>query len=112
MIPRRDRQSSSQGFMDYVQLHERTWGTDSYAGRPDLAAILESPVVVFWQVESKDDRLVVTLHEDLSKVEAYFYKLIFRTTVQSPKRRLVRIYRDKKRIMVRNVHIEFVESDD
>ena len=33
-------------FMDYVQRHERIWGTETYSGRPDLVDILTAPVVV------------------------------------------------------------------
>lgn len=98
--------------MDYVQQHERTWGTETYPSRPDLAAILESPVVVFWQVEGKNEkRAIVSLHQDLTEIEQYFYKLIFRSSVDQPKQRVVVIFRDKKRILVKTVKIEFMEAD-
>ena len=32
--------TSEKGFLDYVQQHERTWGTDTYPGKPDLQEFL------------------------------------------------------------------------
>ncbi|HEX2907097.1 MAG TPA: hypothetical protein VHO69_09575 [Phototrophicaceae bacterium] len=38
----------AKSLIDYVQAHERMWGTEKYTGRPALAEILQAPVVAFW----------------------------------------------------------------
>lgn len=105
-------------FMDYVQHHERTWGTDSYKGRPDLADILSAAVVVFWRAEAKaegraanqpdvSDRYLVSLHRDLRDIEEHFVKLILRGNLHAPGRRIVAIFKDQQRVRVKSVKVEF-----
>jgi hypothetical protein len=40
--------SVESAFMEIVQLHERTWGMEQYPGRPSLADLLSSPIVIMW----------------------------------------------------------------
>lgn len=104
---------NKDGFMDWVQLHERAWGSRVYPGRPSLEQILSAPVVTFWQgvKESKDPIYTVRLHEDLRDVEKYLTRLLLRSGVEAPKERLVRIYADKKRMTIRAVRVLFGEAD-
>ncbi|NWF68467.1 MAG: hypothetical protein HXY40_05225 [Chloroflexi bacterium] len=100
-------------FMDYVQEHERTWGTETYPGRPDLAALLQSPVVVFWQADKTNDktdmRYTVTLHTTLDDLHEYFSKLIFRSQAKLPNKRVVRIFKAQKPVIVRGIRVVFSE---
>lgn len=99
-------------FMDLVQQHERSWGTESYSGKPDLSAILSAQVVVFWREEGKDERNTVTLHKDLGSLEEYFSQLLFRSHVEAPRKRPVRIYENQRRIIIKGVRVEFVSIDE
>lgn len=105
--------ANSKSFMDYVQEHERTWGTENYADRPNLVDILQAPVVVFWEVlpnndsKSKEMRSAISLHQSLDELEQYFSRLIFRSSVEIPKRRVERIFSGGKLVRVRGVKVEF-----
>ncbi len=97
-------------FLALVQNHERVWGNDTYAGRPDLERVLNAPVVAFWQVEATgkhSDHPQITLHKDLHEIEDYFVKLIFRSTLPAPKRRLYKLYVDGQQMRVSSVKFSF-----
>jgi hypothetical protein len=97
-------------FLALVQQHERAWGHDTYAGRPDLEKVLDAPVVAFWQVEGGGkhaDHPQITLHRDLKEVEDYFVKLIFRATLPAPKRRLYKLYMEGQPMRVASVKFTF-----
>lgn len=96
--------------LDYVQEHERSWGTESYLKRPSLQEILEAPVVAFWNVP-KHGRLIVTLHDDVHEIENYLTKQLFRSEAPESKQRLSRIFRGGKRIRIKNVRIEFEDAE-
>lgn len=107
-------------FMAAVQAHERQWGMQSYAGRPDLGAILQSPVVAFWQMEppapakpsiKTQPRYEVTLHPDLNDIERYLLRAIIRLSVENPTRRLVRVFAGGKEMRVRAVKLEFEAAE-
>ncbi|HLU10391.1 MAG TPA: hypothetical protein VK003_12030 [Oceanobacillus sp.] len=101
-------------FMDWVQLHERAWGSRSYAGRPSLEAIMQAPVVTFWRTlkEGKRPPYTIKLYQDLKDVERYLTRLIFRSSVNPPQETLARIYANQKRITVRAVRILFQEVNE
>ena len=108
----RRKPEKKDGFMYYVQLHERGWGFETYAGRPALEDILAAKVVIFWQQEGKADRYTVTLHDELKDVEKLFYQLVLRSNVTVPKKRIVRIYYKQKRIIPKSVRIAFEAVED
>lgn len=96
----------------YIELHERSWGMRQYAGRPKLDDILKAPVVAFWRPsDDKDDRCTITLHDNLFDLEKYFTRLLFRSNVEPPKRRVAKIFRDGKPVIVRSVKILFQELE-
>lgn len=101
------------GFMDWVQLHERAWGSRIYPARPSLEQILSAPVVTFWQAakESKDPPYTIKLYDELKDVEKYLTRLLVRTSVEPPNERLVRIYAHQKRMTIRAVRVLFGEVD-
>ncbi len=98
--------------MYYVQLHERTWAFERYTGRPSLEEIMSTSVVVFWKAAGKEDRLTISLHESLTDVEKLLLQMVIRAGVNTPKRRIVRIFKDHKRQIPRKFNIEFDEVDD
>jgi hypothetical protein len=105
---------NKESFMDWVQLHERAWGSRSYAGRPSLEAILNASVVTFWRTlkEGEQPPYTVKLYQDLNEVEKYLTRMVFRSTVTPPKETLARIYAHQKRVTIRSVQIQFQEVDD
>jgi hypothetical protein len=104
-------------FLDYVQDHERTWGNDTYPGKPNLQDFLQASVVVFWHtlaVEKsikESPRYTATLHKHLNELEAYFGKLLFRAQVEPPKQRVVQIFANGKPVRIRGVKVEFEVSE-
>lgn len=105
--------ATEKQFLDYVQEHERTWGNETYPGKPNLQDFLKAPVVVFWQVIGAEKNIKVaprytaTLHQHLREVEDYFAKLIFRAQVEPPKNRVVQIFANGKPVRIKDVKIEF-----
>ncbi len=99
--------------MDFVQDHERSWGNETYAGRPNLAELIQSPVVVFWESLKHEKnikeatRYTVSLHKSLSEVEGYFAKILMRAQVEAPKQRIYRMFANGKEVRIKRVNIEF-----
>lgn len=104
------RMGQLKTFMDYVQLHERTWGTENYANRPDLGAILASPVVVFWDIGDENGRHKATLHPDLSDVEKHLLRLLIGARKDPPKQHIAEIFQNQKRMVVGGIKITFKEA--
>jgi hypothetical protein len=105
--------TTEKQFLDYVQEHERTWGNETYAGKPTLQDFLQANVVVFWQAVGADKniksapRYIATIHKELSELEAYFAKLLFRAQVEPPKNRVVQIFANGKAVRIKGVKVEF-----
>lgn len=103
-------QEDRSDFLALVQNHERAWGNDTYPGRPDLERVLHASVVAFWQVEASgkhSDHPQITLHNDLREIEEYFVKLIFRSALPAPRRRLYKLYAGGQQMRVSNVKFTF-----
>lgn len=100
-----------QSFLDYVQLHERTWGTETYPKRPSLAEIMAAPVVAFWYTSSEDDPFKITLHQDTAEVEKHILRLILGSRYNPPQERLAQVFKHQKRLSIANVKIEFRETE-
>jgi hypothetical protein len=100
-------------FLDYVQDHERTWGNETYPGKPNLQDFLQAGVVVFWQNLGAEKnikeapRYTATIHKSLNEVEDYFAKLLFRAQVEPPKQRIVQIFANGKPARIKGVKVEF-----
>lgn len=103
-------------FIDYVQHHERIWGTEHYKDRPSLADMLGAGIVVFWQLlgpeNVQNQRFRVTLHETLDEIEDYYTKMVFRSQIEPPKERIHRIWRNQKRVRITNVSVHFTFEED
>lgn len=83
-----------------------------YSGRPKLADVLAAPVVVFWKSNANDDRWTITLHDDLRAVEMHFLKMLFRSSINPPDKRVFRIYHNQKRVIIKHVRVFFAEADE
>lgn len=94
-------------FMQRVQLHERTWGHETYPNRPQLDQILKAKIVAFWRVpHKKEDRWAVTIHPDTSQLEKYFLTLILRAKIQvADERRFVCAYEDTVKLKIKGVRL-------
>jgi len=105
--------TTEKNFLDYVQEHERTWGNETYTGKPNLQDFLQASVVVFWQTIGDEKNIKVaprytaTVHKDLSELEDYFAKLLFRAQVEPPKNRVVQIFANGKPVRIKGVKVEF-----
>lgn len=103
-------------FLDRVQQHERSWGSEKYPARPELADILDAKVVCFWLLTPKkptaEQRYVITLHKDLKSIEEWYVQAVTRLHLQLPDRRLVAVYQDQKKVRVKGVKIEFELSNE
>lgn len=97
-----------QTFMEYVQLHERTWGDEDYPNRPDLIDILRAPVCVFWlHVEDGRRRYSVSVHKDMRDIEEYMTQILFRRNIKDATRRIARIFTNGKPTRIKGVKIIF-----
>ncbi len=99
-------------FMEHIQEHERTWGQESYPGRPNLTEILEAPVVVFWQIEDKSEHYTITIHENLDDIERFLGRMLLISNVETPRKRIARMYQAQQRVKVRGIKIEFGHEDE
>lgn len=113
-------------FMKLVQDHERQWGTESYPNRPDLADILDSPVVVFWRPtpqtprdakkapEPATARTIITLHHDMTPVHDYLTQVVLRSSLQAPDRRFITAFMHRRQVRIKAVKVqfEFVDGGD
>ncbi len=102
---------NNEDFMSLVQLHERAWGNERYAGRPTLKDILDAPVVTIWRPlkEDKQKRFTIKLHKSTEDVEQHMTKLLFRAHIKLPEERLVRVFVNHKQVVVKAVRILFQE---
>lgn len=92
-------------FMTYVTMHERAWGLDTYKGRPTLKQILEAKVVAFWYPTGKDVPFTLTLHKNISEIDAYLKALVLHTKVKIPSLRLARVFIEKREVKIKAVKV-------
>ncbi|MEO0562018.1 MAG: hypothetical protein AAF125_07890 [Chloroflexota bacterium] len=107
--------AEKKAFIDYVQLHERTWGNETYPQRPSLAEILAAPVVVFWQNPPKNPNVTavptITIHDSLDALGAMLAKMFLRATVAGEKRYISRIYEGQKLVRITSVDVKFSREE-
>jgi hypothetical protein len=107
---RRQRREQSE-FMQWVEDHERAWGTREYPGRPILAEILSAKIVVFWKTDDRPTRYTVTLYTGGQDLENAFFRMFF-GTASGEFRQPARIFQDQKRYIVKAVRFIFGEVVD
>lgn len=111
-------------FLERVQTHERTWGSEQYPARPQLADILAAKVVAFWLLtptkppagpsaaKQAEQRVVITLHDSLKQIEDWYLQAVMRLHLQLPDRRLVAAYVDQNKVRVKSVRIVFETPEE
>ncbi|MCU0475051.1 MAG: hypothetical protein MUC99_02880 [Anaerolineae bacterium] len=110
--PKTTPDRSESDFMERVQAHERNWGNEKYADRPDLIDILRSTVVVFWQhTDPKIKHPTIGLYDDLREVESWFVQMLMRAQLGTPDKRPSAIYAKGHKVIIRDVNITFGTPD-
>jgi hypothetical protein len=107
----RRRKGTQSEFMQWVEAHERSWGTKEYPGKPTLTEILSAKIVIFWKIDDRQNRYTVSLHSGGQDVEQTFLKLLFGTPMSEFKQP-VRIFQEQKRYIVKAIRFIFGEVVD
>ncbi len=98
--------AQDESFMGWVQLLERAWGVESYEGKPTLKELLSASVVAIWYpTEPGDTRFTATIHENMNELNAYVSNLFLHSKRKLPKRRLARLFIDRRLMRVRGLRI-------
>ena len=99
-------------FTEYVQAHERAWGTEQYKGKPTLQQILEAKVVCFWYptdtlagTPEENVQYLVTLHPNTKHINAYVEHLVWHTKQQLPHSRLAKVFLNQKPLRIKGVKV-------
>lgn len=88
-------------FMALVTLHERSWGLDTYKGRPTLKQIMDAKIVAFWYPTTPEMPFTLTVHKDFKEIEQYVLALLQHTKKEVPRLRLGKVFCDKKQVKIR-----------
>lgn len=102
----------NETFMREVEEHERSWGNKSYQGRPSLLEIIQSPVVVFWEHVEQDVPNTVMLYNDLKEIEKYYVRILATRNPDGFKRRIVQVFQNQERVVIKGVKIAFGPPED
>jgi hypothetical protein len=100
--------STNDVYMQLVESHERTWGTEQYPGRPSLSDLLHRPVVAFWSGDdtANKGRFTVSVHDQIEELNDILLNMIVAGKVTaSSNRRLSRIFVKHKPVKVQGVRI-------
>jgi hypothetical protein len=95
-------------FMELIQAHERSWGTDQYADRPSLADLLQRPIVVLWTGDDKSGkaRFTITVHNRIEEVNEIILTMILANKITpSVNRRLSRIFVKQKPAIIKGLNL-------
>lgn len=103
-----------KNFMRYVELHERAWGMDKYAGRPSLQEIMNAPVVAFWYLNNRrETRFVATLHQDVKELNAYASQLVVHSSkIRHPEKRLTKLFVQGREVLVKGVKFSLTLAEN
>lgn len=90
-----------------IQAHERCWGTETYKNRPSLQDILNAKIVAIWYPTRKFSRkcFTISIHTEISEVEAYMSKIVIAYGKQSPDKRLRSLFVDQKQVKIMGVSL-------
>jgi hypothetical protein len=116
--------NNNPAFLELVQLHERMWGDEQYAGRPSLAQLLNAHIVALWsgkgelvadtrssgirrvQTAGKDANFLLTCYatpEELNN--ALTDLLLLRKVTPFAMRKLSKLYIDQKEVEIVGVKL-------
>ena len=106
--------STNDVHMQLVESHERTWGTESYPGRPTLSDLLRRPVVAFWSGDDKSGkaRLTASVHDQVEELNDILLGLVIAgKTTPSSNRRLARLFVKQKPVKVHGLKLIVSDPD-
>lgn len=113
MKQQNNAKQSGETFIDIVQKHERTWGTETYPDRPSLADLLSAPIVAWWRsAKSEDDRLKASVHQDIEELNRYAVRILLHSRLEFPDKRLAMVYIEQKRATIKGISLHIVPLDD
>ncbi len=110
-------------FLELVQLHERTWGTEQYPGRPTLAQLLEGPIVVMWvegprpnarptpkritiEDTAREGRFTLAVYQNGEELNEALLSLIFAGHVtDKPCQKIARVFANQKPATITGVKL-------
>ena len=100
---------STPNFIDAIQEHERSWGMETYQGRPQLSDLLSAAVVAWWlSTDANETRTMASVHEDIDDLNKYASRILLQSRRELPKRRLVEVYVNQKKAVIRGVSLDIV----
>lgn len=121
--------SIDSAFMELVQLHERMWGMEQYTGRPTLAELLTSPLVVMWAgrsdkrltpdtrlaenkriAPSGDNRFMFSVHQNVDELNEILLGLILASRPNTSNRKLSRLYLKQKPVEITGIKLMVAEK--
>lgn len=96
-------------FMEWVEVHERAWGTEVYTGRPSLDDIMNAACVTFWRPLRKDKHLryIIRLYSTQAQLEHYLIRLMFKNDSD----RLSRIFIHQQLYAIKSVRLKLEKVD-
>ena len=95
-------------YMQLVESHERTWGTEPYPGRPSLSDLLHRPVVAFWSGDDKSSkaRLTASVHDQIEELNDILLGLVVAGKIApSSNRRLSRLFVQQKPVKIHGIRL-------
>jgi hypothetical protein len=110
---------SNKTFIEFIQLHERAWGTEQYPGRPSLAELMESFIVAVWVDDPlidqrhrwAKDRFMLSVHSSADD----FHNALAATVLAGKQsftngRKLSRVFAQQKLVNIAGVRIVSVQQ--
>ncbi|MCC7210054.1 MAG: hypothetical protein IT323_22315 [Anaerolineae bacterium] len=118
--------TTQENFMDLIELHERSWGMQTYPGRPSLVALLAGPVVVLWEGDRplvtssrrnatsaampEHGRFMLSVHQHVDELNGLLYDMLVVGKAQpKDKRRLARIFVEQKEVRIKGLRLLLAE---
>lgn len=118
--------TTQENFMELIQMHERSWGMQSYTGRPSLAELIAGPVVVMWEGDRplitptrrsggspatpEHGRFMLTVHQHVDELNGLLFDmLVAGKPLPKEKRRLARIFVEQKEVHVKGLRLLLAE---
>jgi hypothetical protein len=106
--------STNDLYMQLIENHERSWGTEQYPNRPSLSDLLHRPVVAFWSGDDKSSktRLIATVHEKVEDLNDILLNMILAGKVApSSNRRLSRLFVKHQPVKVKGIRLLVSEPE-
>ncbi len=88
-----------KAFIEWVQVHEREWGTETYIGRPSLQELLNKPIVVMWSTTDPKakSRFIFTAHDTPAALNEWVTGMVTASKVTIPaNRKISRLFVNQK----------------